>query len=208
VAAASGAGSATVGAVGEMRIPALGPRGEGWVVAQLALGALIVSVGIAGPEWSSTAKTALLVAGIGIGIAGLALLTTGVVALGSSLTPFPKPSVHSTLRSGGAYRLVRHPIYGGLLLLAIGWSVLLSPIALVVTALLAVVLELKASGTKTGSWRPHVFVDEPTEEISPFDVGHALGLFEGGEDLGHLQLQWIPRCHPQMSYGSGMARQC
>ena len=34
--------------------------------------------------------------------------------------PFPKPSVHSTLRSGGAYRLVRHPIYGGLLLLAIG----------------------------------------------------------------------------------------
>ena len=43
-----------------------------------------------------------------------------------------------------AYRLVRHPIYGGLLLLAIGWSVVLSPIALVVTALLAVVLELKA----------------------------------------------------------------
>ena len=127
-----------------MRIPALGPRGEGWVVAQLALGALIVSAGIAGPEWSNAAATALLVAGIGIGIAGLALLTTGVVALGSSLTPFPKPSEHSTLRGGGAYRLVRHPIYGGLLLLAIGWSVVLSPIALVVTALLAVVLELKA----------------------------------------------------------------
>jgi hypothetical protein len=33
------------------------------------------------------------------------------------------------------------------------------------------------SGTKTGSWRPHVLVDEPAEEISPFDVGHALGLF-------------------------------
>lgn len=114
------------------------------MVAQLALGALIVSAGIAGQEWSNTAGTALLVAGIGIGIAGLALLTTGVVALGSSLTPFPKPSVHSTLRSGGAYRLVRHPIYGGLLLLAIGWSVVLSPIALVVTALLAVVLDMKA----------------------------------------------------------------
>ena len=141
---ASGAGSATVGAVGEMRIPPLGPRGEGWVVAQLALGALIVSAGIAGPEWSDTAKTALLVAGIGIGIAGLALFITGVVALGPSLTPFPKPSEHSTLRSGGAYRLVRHPIYGGVLLLAIGWSVVLSPIALVVTALLAVVLDMKA----------------------------------------------------------------
>jgi len=127
-----------------MRIPPLGPRGEGWVVAQIALGALIVSAGIAGPEWSSAARTALLFAGIGIGIAGLALFITGVVALGSSLTPFPKPSEHSTLRSGGAYRLVRHPIYGGVLLLAIGWSVVLSPIALVVTALLAVVLELKA----------------------------------------------------------------
>src|SRR5215216_5045195 len=70
---ASGAGSATVGAVGKMRIPPLGPRGEGWVVAQIALGALIVSAGIAGPEWSSAARTALLFAGIGIGIAGLAL---------------------------------------------------------------------------------------------------------------------------------------
>lgn len=97
------------------------------MVAQFALGALIVSAGIAGPEWSNAARTTLLVGGIGICIAGLAMFITGVVALGSSLTPFPKPSEHSTLRSGGAYRLVRHPIYGGVLLLALGWSVVEPP---------------------------------------------------------------------------------
>jgi protein-S-isoprenylcysteine O-methyltransferase Ste14 len=126
-----------------MRVPALGPRGEGWVVAQFVLGAAIVALGIAGPRWPDAA-TPLLVAGILIGIAGLALFVAGVIALGSSLTPFPKPSEGSTLREGGAYRLVRHPIYGGLLLVALGWSFVWSPLALVATALLAVVFELKS----------------------------------------------------------------
>jgi hypothetical protein len=39
-------------------------------------------------------------------------------------------------------------------------------------------------------------VDEPTEEISPFDVGHALGFFDGGETHGHLQLQPSMRASP------------
>lgn len=127
-----------------MRIPALGPRGEGWVVAQFVLGAAIVALGIAGPRWPDAATTPLLVAGIAIGIAGLTLSVAGVIALGSSLTPFPKPSERSTLRVGGAYRLVRHPIYGGLLLVALGWSFAWSALALLATALLAIVFELKS----------------------------------------------------------------
>jgi hypothetical protein len=38
-----------------MRIPALGPRGEGWAVAQLALAVAIIVAGIAGPRWSGIA---------------------------------------------------------------------------------------------------------------------------------------------------------
>ena len=90
-----------------------------------------------------------MVAGVVIGIAGLALFIGGVIALGSSLTPFPRPSDGSTLRSGGAYRLVRHPIYGGLLLVAFGWSLGLSPVALLVSAVLAILLELKSRYEET-----------------------------------------------------------
>ncbi|MGH2579355.1 MAG: methyltransferase family protein [Actinomycetota bacterium] len=105
-----------------MRIPALGPRGEGWALAQLGLGVVIVLAGIAG--W--------------------ALFVAGVVGLGNSLTPFPKPSERSTLRVDGVYRLVRHPIYGGSMLVAIGWSLISSLLALLATAFLAALFELKA----------------------------------------------------------------
>ena len=54
----------------------------------------------------------------------------------------------------------------------------------------------RPSGTKTRSCRPHVLVDEPTDEISPFDVGHAVGLFDGSETLGYLQLQSWMRASP------------
>jgi protein-S-isoprenylcysteine O-methyltransferase Ste14 len=127
-----------------MGIPALGPRGEGWAIAQLALAVVIVVAGIAGPRWSATATSLRLVAGIASGIAGLVLFVAGVVGLGSSLTPFPKPSERSTLRMGGVYRLVRHPIYGGSILLALGWSLLSSPLALGATAFLSFLLELKS----------------------------------------------------------------
>ena len=42
-------------------------------------------------------------------------------------------------------------------------------------------LRAQPSGTKTRSCRPPVRVDEPTEEISPFDVGHTVGLFDWSE---------------------------
>ena len=57
-------------------------------------------------------------------------------------------------------------------------------------------VDIAPSGTKTRSCRPHVLVDEPTEEISPFDVGHAVSLFDGSETLGHLQLQSATRASP------------
>ena len=103
-----------------MTTPSLGPRGEGWVVAQLGLVLLIVIAGFSGSEWSATAASLRWVVGISIGTAGCVLVVSGMVGLGRSLTPFPKPSDRSTLRVDGIYRLVRHPIYGGLILVALG----------------------------------------------------------------------------------------
>lgn len=126
------------------RLPSLGRRGEGWVVAQFALGAVIVVLGIVGSGWPDVVARWLTVAGVLLGVYGLVLFVQGVSALGSSLTPFPRPSEGATFRERGIYVRVRHPIYGGALLLALGWALARSPLALGATVLLWVLLELKS----------------------------------------------------------------
>jgi protein-S-isoprenylcysteine O-methyltransferase Ste14 len=60
-----------------------------------------------------------------------------------------KPLARSTLGMSGAYRLVRHPIYGGSMLVALGWSLLSSPLALFARAFLAILFELKSRHEET-----------------------------------------------------------
>jgi protein-S-isoprenylcysteine O-methyltransferase Ste14 len=69
---------------------------------------------------------------------------TGVVALGGALTPYPRPRPGAHLRDRGPYALVRHPIYGGVVLSALGWSLWRSPLALAPSALTAAFLDLKS----------------------------------------------------------------
>jgi protein-S-isoprenylcysteine O-methyltransferase Ste14 len=113
-------------------------------VAQSVIGAAILVLGVVGFAWPDGVSRRLTLAGVLVGISGLVLFVQGIASLGSSLTPFPRPSEGATLREHGVYRRVRHPIYGGVLLLAIGWSLALSPLALGATALLWVLLELKS----------------------------------------------------------------
>jgi protein-S-isoprenylcysteine O-methyltransferase Ste14 len=134
----------TVEGVNGDRIPTLGRRGEGWVIAQsVAIVAIVVS-GIAGPPWPDSVDVLLTVTGAAIGVAGAVLLGAGIAALGSSLSPYPRPAEGATLREGGVYRRVRHPIYGGILLLALGWSLISSPVALLASSALGLVFEFKA----------------------------------------------------------------
>jgi len=114
------------------------------VIAQFVLGAVIVVLGVVGFAWPDGVSRALTLAGLLLGISGLVLFVLGIGALGSSLTPFPRPSDGATFRGSGVYGRVRHPIYGGVLLLALGWSLALSPLALGATALLWLLLELKS----------------------------------------------------------------
>lgn len=126
------------------RLPELGPRGEGWVVLQLVLFAAIAGCGFVGVSWPSAVESFLMVLGLVVAVAGIVLLALGALALGSSFTALPRPHQTAQLRQGGIYRLVRHPVYGGVLLLAFGWSLAAAPLALVPTALLAVLFDLKA----------------------------------------------------------------
>ena len=73
------------------------------------------------------------------------LALRGVIDLRENLTVFPKPLAGVRLVDTGAYRLVRHPIYGGLILGAFGWGlVTASVLALCAAAALAIFFRLKA----------------------------------------------------------------
>ena len=86
-----------------------------------------------------------LAAGVTLIVVGLLVIASGAAALGSNLTPFPRPRAAATLVEAGPYRHVRHPIYSGLVVAAVGWSIATaSPLAGVLTALLALLFDLKS----------------------------------------------------------------
>jgi len=100
-----------------------GSRGGWWVVAQFPLLLLAYLIpGWAGKDITGGPALMLMYAGQALLIAGALLTFAGVVTLGRWLTPFPQPLPESQLRTGGAYALVRHPLYSGILIMAFGWS--------------------------------------------------------------------------------------
>jgi len=128
------------------RLPSLGPRGEGWLFLQLLILLAIVAAAMAFPlpVASSVEQTARVV-GLGMLVVGLIVFGLGIVTLGSSLSPLPAPMPSAELVERGIYRFIRHPIYTGLILAALGGSIYtVAPLALGLTALLAVVLDLKS----------------------------------------------------------------
>jgi protein-S-isoprenylcysteine O-methyltransferase Ste14 len=131
------------------RLPELGPHGEGWVVLQLLLGAAIAGSGFVGVYWPGSVESFVGVLGLLLAVLGVFLVVLGVLSLGKSFTPLPRPRARTRLRQNGIFRLVRHPVYGGTILLALGWSLADAPLGLIPTALLAVLIDLKARREET-----------------------------------------------------------
>ena len=71
------------------RVPTLGRRGEGWVVAQSVAIVAIVVAGIAGTAWPDPVDALLIVIGIAFAGAGIVLFGAGIAALGSSFGSLP-----------------------------------------------------------------------------------------------------------------------
>ena len=107
------------------RLPTLGRRGEGWVAAQLVLFAIIAIAGLrdlVGHGSVTPWRPVVSVIGIGAIVVGGFVAARGIWDLRSGLSPFPRPIAGAPLVESGAYRVVRHPIYSGLVLGAIGWG--------------------------------------------------------------------------------------
>ncbi len=118
-------------------------RGGWWVVGQvLGLGAWVAAAAIDPYAYGNTFTNGL---GIFTVITGLFLGFLAMRGLGRRLTPYPEPVGSSTLVQTGAYALARHPIYGGVLLLTGGASLLVgSRLAILATVVLAAFFWQKA----------------------------------------------------------------
>jgi len=104
----------------------------------------VVVAGVVGARWPENLLVPALVIAIISGAAGLWLAASAIGTLGKSVSPFPKPLATSELKESGVYALVRHPIYGGILLLSLAWSLAVSPWAFIPTGALAIALAFKS----------------------------------------------------------------
>jgi protein-S-isoprenylcysteine O-methyltransferase Ste14 len=125
-------------------------RGEYLVLLQggLLTGFVILPVyQLPGLKIQSTQLLALtwIVASI-LGLGGLILIIKGLIDLGKNLTPLPYPIENGELVQTGIYRIVRHPLYSGLILATLGWTLFQMSIShLIASAILIIFFEIKAN---------------------------------------------------------------
>ncbi len=110
-------------------------RGEGWVILQLVLLFIILIA----PWIGGTVEFPLWLRALGVFIliASGIIVIMGALALGQSLTPFPKPVPGGRLVTKGIYGIVRHPLYMAVIFATFGWGLLTEN--LLVIGLVAVV---------------------------------------------------------------------
>jgi protein-S-isoprenylcysteine O-methyltransferase Ste14 len=110
------------------------------VAAQFALMAVILALGAVRPIWHDWIRAT----GIAVMLLGAAIAIWAGRAMGSSLTPFPRPRADGALVERGPYAIVRHPIYAAGTLFFLGYGLVASIPATVATAALAILWHFKA----------------------------------------------------------------
>lgn len=134
-------------------------RGELWVLGQVILLGLIVLAPILSHQVPG-ADGLFRLAGILSWLAGLAVGGLSLLHLGDNLTIFPRPIENGVLTQRGVYGLVRHPMYLGVCLTALGWSLFLtSPLAVALTVVLGLFFDRKASREEI--WLQDKYADYP-----------------------------------------------
>jgi protein-S-isoprenylcysteine O-methyltransferase Ste14 len=101
-----------------------GSRGEWLVVIQVILMVMVFFGPRTIPGWMGTCilPSACRIVGWPLMISGFALFLAGLVRLGKGLTPLPCPKDCAPLIETGPFALVRHPMYSGGLVFALGWA--------------------------------------------------------------------------------------
>ena len=127
-----------------------GLRGEYWFAAQavLILGFLILPVYHPAGLNIHAAALSYFIGGVAVvlELGALILLIQGLRDLGENLTPLPHPRDDGQLVQTGIYRVVRHPLYSGLVLAALGYAIAQQSLShLAAAAVLFIFLNAKAT---------------------------------------------------------------
>ncbi len=149
-------------------------RGGWWVVAQFVLIPLGIGAALvwAGPPSDGVIQIVLRVLAVALGVSGVVLVGLAVARLGPNLTAFPRPIASAFLVHSGAYGLVRHPIYTGIICLvaavACGFD---SWVGAAVTVAVFVFFDLKSR--REEAWLTEKFADyrgyqERVKKLIPF----------------------------------------
>ncbi len=102
-----------------------GTRGDWYVVVQALLGVLVILGPRTYPGWTAWVHPYAQISAIAGGILCLIggfLFVAGMLQLGPNLTAVPFPKAQATLVETGPYRFVRHPMYSGAAIAALGWA--------------------------------------------------------------------------------------
>lgn len=140
-----------------------GTRGEWFVAAQIVLIAIVFlgpRTAPGWPAWPAPLDRLFIAIGAVLSAFGLALFIGGMLRLGSALTPLPYPKTDSTLVQTGPYRLVRHPIYSGGIILAFGWALFVHGwLTLIYAAVLLIFFDFKSA--REERWLTEKFPEYP-----------------------------------------------
>ena len=121
-------------------------RGGAWVLAQFPLGGAAALLAMVGPRLPEVVRTGAWWFGLAALAGGVVLFVAGLQRLGRQLTPFPKPHASATLVTTGAYGIARHPLYGGAIIMMLGWALINGRWSgLLATLVVAVFFDRKAS---------------------------------------------------------------
>ena len=122
-----------------------GARGETWVLLQAGLALLYLLAPRPGGRWPAPLRRGARLVGLPLLLTGGLLTAAGARALGRQLTPLPAPPASGRLVVDGPYRYVRHPIYSGVVLGALGLALLTAhPLRLALTPVIIAFFNAKA----------------------------------------------------------------
>jgi len=153
-------------------LPSLGPHGEGWVALQSVLLVVIFATGWLGPVVEGPARWVLFAIGLVPLFSGLGLFAWGFRWQGRQFTTMPRPRASARMLDDGPYGLIRHPMYGGIVIASFGAAlVTASPMTLFFAFVALVFFSLKSR--REEAWLEEQFPDYPayrarTRRLIPF----------------------------------------
>jgi protein-S-isoprenylcysteine O-methyltransferase Ste14 len=147
-------------------------RGGMWVLAQLPLMLLVLVIPVRFGSGHFLPVEPAPMAGVVVTALGVALIVWGFISLGDALTPFPRPLDGAVLHRQGAFRLMRHPIYTGVVLASLGWTLWwLCWIGVLPVLALAIFFDRKAAHEETWLRQKYKDYDDYVRRVKKFIPG-------------------------------------